>query len=55
MVERLTQAQIDTLLTLLNALYQTEQDQSIKRIAKSLFMLLSTQRFSTEGNKTIKF
>jgi hypothetical protein len=53
--QRISQKQIDELLTILLALYQTEEDQNIRRVAKSLFTLLSQQRFSAEGNKTIKF
>ena len=49
----LTEQEIDILLKLLLKLYQQTKSQDIKRVAKSLFSLLTQNRFSTDNDLPI--
>lgn len=51
----LTEVEEETLITLLLKLFQSTRSQDIKRVAKSLFGLLTQQRFTPSENKPIKF
>lgn len=46
---------IEMLCVLLLELYQSETSQDIKRVAKSLFSLLTRQRFTPSKDKDIVF
>ena len=49
-MEKLNEKELDLLCRLLLRLYQFSSDQSIRRVAKSLFGLLTKDRFSTDSN-----
>jgi hypothetical protein len=50
----LNETEFETLCRLLVKLYDNSKDNSIKRVAKSLFSLLTKNRFST-GDTIIEF
>lgn len=51
----LNDLELDTLLRVLLRLYQTSKDKNIQRTAKSLFTLLSRNRFSPSNSEDIIF
>ena len=54
-IKPLEEKEEEKLLQLLLRLFQSTKNQNIKRVAKSLFGLLTQQRFTPNEDNTIKY